>query len=439
MTHPVKRNLLYICPFLLFLLLGTGISVQSFSNVQKQAGVLSTAHINPTPDPASVLTAAIGAVSNCSCYGGNNGAATVIVSGGTPPYQYSWSNGQLSVTAFGLAAGRYKVTVRDSLSQYAIDSVTITQPNLLSDSLVTKAVSCQDSSNGRATMNPKGGTAPYNYSWSTNPPQTTQTAVGLPPGSYSAVITDFNGCITDTNCLIIQPAGYIKHVTAGCNRKLTALDSGGTGYYSWYWNTTPVQTTQSITVSVTGTYSVLVLDSISHCLHTDSITIIVPEQPPVPVITLVGASLVSSVPVGDQWYLSGVPIAGAHDSLFNPSVNGTYTVRVGVPPCTSVSAPYVLTSAGIVTHSESEIFFDLYPNPATGPVVLEFGSDNKEMEWDLIVYNGIGKEIINRRPGSSSPQKLTIDFSDLSNGIYFISIRNKTGDRGGRKKLVIQH
>ncbi len=49
----------------------------------------------------------------------NDGTATVNVSGGTPPYTYSWSNGQSSTSAnptntiTGLAAGNYNVQVTD--------------------------------------------------------------------------------------------------------------------------------------------------------------------------------------------------------------------------------------------------------------------------------------------------------------------------------------
>ncbi len=40
-----------------------------------------------------------------------NGTASVIPSGGTPSYTYSWSSGQSSSTASGLIAGRYTITV----------------------------------------------------------------------------------------------------------------------------------------------------------------------------------------------------------------------------------------------------------------------------------------------------------------------------------------
>ena len=53
-------------------------------------------------------------------------------------------------------------------------------------------VSCNGGSDGNATIVP-GGTAPYTYLWSIGS-QTTQTATGLPAGTYSCVVTDANGC-----------------------------------------------------------------------------------------------------------------------------------------------------------------------------------------------------------------------------------------------------
>ncbi len=47
--------------------------------------------------------------------GTNNGTATVSPSGGTLPYQYSWSNGQTSNPTTGLSTATYGVTITDSI------------------------------------------------------------------------------------------------------------------------------------------------------------------------------------------------------------------------------------------------------------------------------------------------------------------------------------
>ncbi len=52
-----------------------------------------------------------------SCYGGNDGTATIHVNGGSPPYSYLWdanAGNQTSQTATGLNAGIYMYTVTDA-------------------------------------------------------------------------------------------------------------------------------------------------------------------------------------------------------------------------------------------------------------------------------------------------------------------------------------
>jgi hypothetical protein len=55
-----------------------------------------------------------GVETNVSCNGGSNGTINITVSGGTPPYSYSWSNGATVQDINNLSAGAYTVTVHDS-------------------------------------------------------------------------------------------------------------------------------------------------------------------------------------------------------------------------------------------------------------------------------------------------------------------------------------
>jgi hypothetical protein len=47
---------------------------------------------------------------------------------------------------------------------------------------------------GTATANVSAGYPPYSYSWNTTPPQTTATATGLAPGTYTVTIDDAGSC-----------------------------------------------------------------------------------------------------------------------------------------------------------------------------------------------------------------------------------------------------
>ncbi|PJC62988.1 MAG: hypothetical protein CO022_01605, partial [Flavobacteriales bacterium CG_4_9_14_0_2_um_filter_32_27] len=65
--------------------------------------------------------------------------ATVSVTGGTAPYTYSWSNGSTIATATGLAVGIYTVTITDANACTSVQSVTITEPAIITGTDVQTA------------------------------------------------------------------------------------------------------------------------------------------------------------------------------------------------------------------------------------------------------------------------------------------------------------
>ena len=161
---------------------------------------------NFTTYPA--LLAAITVGENVSCNGLSDGLATVSASGGNPTYGYVWSTvpAQTAQTATGLSAGTYTVTVTDGVSATITSSIAITQPDVLTASAsVSKAITCNQGSDGEVTVSVNGGTMAYSYAWSTNPAQTVATATGLSVGSYSVTVTDANGCSATASTSITQP------------------------------------------------------------------------------------------------------------------------------------------------------------------------------------------------------------------------------------------
>ena len=132
--------------------------------------------------------------SDVSCYGSCDGTAAVGISGGTAPFNVSWSNGISGVNALAeLCAGTYYVTVTDTNGCSVSDSVQIGEPDPITGALnafdPTNASSC----NGYIEIsNLVGGTAPFTYLWSNG--ATTQDIYNLCYGSYTVVITDANGC-----------------------------------------------------------------------------------------------------------------------------------------------------------------------------------------------------------------------------------------------------
>jgi large repetitive protein len=225
----------------------------------------------------SQLTAAIINQQNVLCKSDATGSATVQGGGGTETYNYEWNTNpiQTTATATGLTAGVYTVKVFDNngCTIPASVSVTITEPaNALALTTTRTNVLCKGEATGTATANPTGGTQQYTYSWNTNPVQTTKTATGLAAGTYTVTVFDANGCDKPViaNVTITEPAqkldvNILSKVNVLCKSdatgSATSVASGGSGSYSYSWNTNPVQTGATASNLSAGNYIVTVFDN----------------------------------------------------------------------------------------------------------------------------------------------------------------------------------
>lgn len=216
-----------------------------------------------------LLTAAItGILPTCNVC---TGASTVTVAGGTPGYTVNWTNTVAAVVATGTAAsnlclGTYTASVVDSKGCTANATVNIL--NTVSVTVITGGnnILCFGVCNASATANAIGGTAPYNYSWNSLPPQAAQSATGLCAGNYTVTVTDANLCSNTGTIAFTQPSSVTVNSTqtnipcfAGCNGAITTTVSGGTPAYTYSWSPGG-QTTPSLSALCTGTYVLEVRD-----------------------------------------------------------------------------------------------------------------------------------------------------------------------------------
>lgn len=249
--------------------------------VTDSKGCFQTAPITITQP--SVLSSSLIGVTNNNCYGASLGSATVTGIGGTIPYSYQWvPGGASSSIANNLSAGVYTVTITDANFCTTQHTVSITQPTSLTASLsVINNVSCNGGSNGAAIVNTAGGTAPYYYSWSTAPTQTTQSVNNLTAGSYSVVVTDSKNCSVTTPAITISQPSVLTASTAAssvlsCSTAITlsATASGGGGSYTYTWSTG--SHTQNISV-YSGTYTVAISDNLG-CIAVSTIAVQSPSN-----------------------------------------------------------------------------------------------------------------------------------------------------------------
>lgn len=145
-----------------------------------------------------------------NCKGGSDGTASVYVSGGTKSYIYSWPTGAGGVntkSASNLSQGTYVVTVTDAKGCTGTQSVTIIEPlEALSNVVTPSGAACNGTSSGKALSIPSGGTAPYNYQWSSGliPNALGNEVSKVPPGHYAMTVTDSRGCHVISNFEVID-------------------------------------------------------------------------------------------------------------------------------------------------------------------------------------------------------------------------------------------
>ena len=140
------------------------------------------------PSPLTLFTAANPNTSCSVC----NGQAFAIAGGGTPPYTYLWSNSMTGASISSLCAGTYRVTATDANGCMKTDSTDVLPPSPPTVSANDNPASCSSCPDGSSMATPVGGSGPYVYSWSDG--QTTQTATGLLPATYTVCVTDANDC-----------------------------------------------------------------------------------------------------------------------------------------------------------------------------------------------------------------------------------------------------
>lgn len=121
-----------------------------------------------------------------------NGVIEAIVTGGTPPYLYEWSNESQEATIVNLSFGEYTLTVTDAQQCQRIKTIYIGTVMPLSGSVSGENASSAGANDGSATVRANGGEPPYAYQWSNG--ATDKTIEELSPGDYTVTITDVNGC-----------------------------------------------------------------------------------------------------------------------------------------------------------------------------------------------------------------------------------------------------
>jgi len=240
---------------------------------------------------ANILIAQLTAKTDVSCFGYDDGTATITVYNASLPVNYVWSDGTTFNNIYdtihlrtALKPGPNSVTVTDAAAKTAVVNLQINQPaSALTVVLIPYDLRCNGDNSGAIDCNVTGGTLPFQYSW--NSGYTGEDLVNIASGTYILNVTDASGCLQNANTVVNQPPAIsltVDQVGAiNCHGDQTgsaiANASGGTGTFSYLWNDPGAQITKTATNLFAGNYQVRVTDE-SGCFRIGSVLIQEPAE-----------------------------------------------------------------------------------------------------------------------------------------------------------------
>ncbi|MDD4848509.1 MAG: T9SS type A sorting domain-containing protein, partial [Bacteroidales bacterium] len=265
----------------------------------------ATVTVNPLPEVSITGSTTI-------CYG----SSTVLTA--TEGISYYWNNGAVTRSITVVEGGEYSVIVTDANGCSNSATVTVIVNPLPEVAIEGETAICF----GETTT--LTATAAVSYLWSNG--ATTQSIVVSEAGNYTVTVTDVNGCSNSATAVVIVnplPTVTIAGITDICEGSTTTLTATPSAAYLWSTGAT----TQSITVSESGIYSVVVTNN-NGCSNSAEVTVTVHALPEVSIsgnttICNNESTVLTSTP-GSSYHWSN----GATTQSITVSNAGTYAVSV---------------------------------------------------------------------------------------------------------------
>jgi hypothetical protein len=325
--------------------------------------------------------------SNVTCYGSENGAVEITVTGGTvsSDYTYAWSTDDGvglvggSQDQLTLGVGTYYLTVTDDNSCEVSTSYVLTEPSPVEISKSVYNAFCTGTNDGVVVLTITGGALPFSYFWTTIDGSglvaTNKHQSGLSAAMYYIRVDDANGCIYNDSVEIVDPPG----ISITLENSTDATDNNSRD--------------GSVTIEATGG-----TPPISYTLN----------------------------PGGELNY------TGIFDDL-NP---GEYTVDVSdFNNCGPVES--IILTVGSINSIYDILLGEnilIYPNPTSSILFIDF--DNIDDAFSVQIINISGQVVYTDELKSSQMEVPSIDMSNYSNGFYFIRIYNSKGSY--QEKILLQ-
>ncbi len=224
---------------------------------------------------------------NPNCNGDHNGFAEVTAAGGTAPYQYAW-NTNPPYTGYLLSNVQgntlYIVTVTDNHGCVAIDSITLSEPSVVTINAIPANVKCFKGNDGTVTVTASGGSGNYTF-FLNGVIQPDSIFTGLTAGLYTASVQDENGCLGAVSFTITEPQAFTVNAgpdlisVRGQTVTLNGSASSANGIIGYWWMPDVHLSCTACQVSNANpdsnqTYILMAMDGDS-CVGYDSMNVIV--------------------------------------------------------------------------------------------------------------------------------------------------------------------
>ena len=409
----------------------SGVYSVTYTNGAGCASTSSGTTVTVNAAPATPVISPNGATTFCA--GGSVDLTSSSVTGNL------WSNSATTATITVTTSGTYSVTVTDGNGCSSTSLGTNVTVNALPTAPTISASGPVAFCTGDSVVLTSSQTS--NNDWSTG--ATTQAITVNTSGNYAVQYTDANGCsaisaitAVTVNAIPASPTITANGPTTFCAGQSVGLTSSSATGNAW----SNGGTTQTITVTTAGTYTVTMTDA-NGCSATSSPTTISVNS--LPTVTLGSfpamcetdspMTLTGGLPAGGTY--SGTGVTGG---TFDPAVAGVGSAQIlytytDANNCENSAVSTIAVDDCASISEGSNVKYELYPNPSNGSITVVFGA--KVQLIQALLFDAHGKQV-QRLSTEELNDTYQWNLGDYPNGVYYLEMITEASVI--REKVLLQ-
>ena len=268
--------------------------------------------------------------------------------------------------------------------------------------------------------------------------------VTISGGGIDSIIVDFSSSVSSGNISLYghNSCGYGAFSALGvfinqqpifpligtitqptCSLATGSVDLNGLP--SGYWTINPgnisgIGSDTTISGLVSGNYYFTVTNA-TGCTSLASANVVIntpPSSPPTPTISLIGNTLHSDAPTGNQWYNQNGAINGATGQNYTVIADGYYYDIVTLSGCssdTSITMHVVISGEELIENNNIKI----YLNPSQD--IVSVTSSKYYDKCTVTVFDALGKKV--KQTGFFNNQLIQVPVNELAGGLYVVEVK----------------